>query len=493
VVTFAGGEDEACMLCGFTIAGGSLGIYCYGSSPTLSNCTIDETGGTAIDLRHGSDPVILNCEISGSITNRVIENVVKGIRYDYVQDAIAGASDGNEIVLSPGVYEETLDLLGKNIVVRSEEPNDSNVVGRTIIRGNHWRPAVCVRSGEEQGCVLDGLTISDGNQGVFCDSSTPTIRRCILTANSGAGFYGLDSSATVVDCNIFENQGSGVYVYCGAGTGTPKVMDSRIVSNEGEGIYVERGIVTISGCSVLENKGIGVHGYRNRVLGLENCIIAGNGEHGISGNAARVTNCTIVGNAACGLSGNNARIMNSILWDNLSGQIEDAHGTAEVSYSDVEGGWAGLGNIDINPHFCAAGYWDNGVWIGGDCHLKSAAGRWDAQGNCWVCDAETSPCIDTGNPIYSLGDEPINGGNVRINMGAYGWTVEASKCPAARSLLADVDNSGLVDYYDLEFVVGAWLSGGEGLSGDFDRDGFVDLGDFCVVGADWLCQAGWLP
>ena len=95
----------------------------------------------------------------------------------------------------------------------------------------------------------------------------------------------------------------------------------------------------------------------------------------------------------------------------------------------------GPGNIDADPGFADPGHWDpNGTpdaidddfWVDGDYHLKSQAGRWDAQAKTWVQDSMTSPCIDAGNPASLVGDEPLpNGG--RINMGMYGGTVEASK------------------------------------------------------------------
>jgi hypothetical protein len=67
----------------------------------------------------------------------------------------------------------------------------------------------------------------------------------------------------------------------------------------------------------------------------------------------------------------------------------------------------------------------NAVWIDGDYHLKSQAGRWNPNSESWVMDDVTSPCIDAGDPNMPVGDEPEpNGG--RINMGAYSGTAEAS-------------------------------------------------------------------
>jgi hypothetical protein len=83
--------------------------------------------------------------------------------------------------------------------------------------------------------------------------------------------------------------------------------------------------------------------------------------------------------------------------------------------------------------FCSLGFWarygvpedvSDGLWVSGDYHLRSQAGRWDAL-NPWFQDEITSPCIDAGNPSTPISSEPLpNGG--RINMGAYGGTSQAS-------------------------------------------------------------------
>jgi hypothetical protein len=79
-----------------------------------------------------------------------------------------------------------------------------------------------------------------------------------------------------------------------------------------------------------------------------------------------------------------------------------------------------------NPNLVVTPDYSNVVWIDGDCHLKSQAGRWDAAKKEWMKDDVTSPCIDAGDPASPIADEPQpNGG--RINMGADGGTTEASK------------------------------------------------------------------
>jgi len=46
-----------------------------------------------------------------------------------------------------------------------------------------------------------------------------------------------------------------------------------------------------------------------------------------------------------------------------------------------------------------------------------------------------------------LGDEPNDVNNIRINMGAYGGTAEASISPLAWPLLADMNNDHKVDLH----------------------------------------------
>jgi hypothetical protein len=105
-----------------------------------------------------------------------------------------------------------------------------------------------------------------------------------------------------------------------------------------------------------------------------------------------------------------------------------------VSYSCIQGGYAGTSNIDNDPLFVRIASWEEGdpndpnddIWIPGDYHLKSQAGRYDPNSAAWVLDDVTSPCIDAGDPNSDIGSEPNPHGG-RVNMGAYGRTHQASK------------------------------------------------------------------
>jgi hypothetical protein len=169
---------------------------------------------------------------------------------------------------------------------------------------------------------------------------------------------------------------------------------------------------------------------------ISNCVIAGNLQQGISGGIPTITNCTIVANIGFGISNSNSTVINSIIYYNNAGTgaVQIENNAATVTYSDIQAGWPGQGNIDAVPCFAEPGFWNlNGTlddvsddfWVPGDYHLRSQAGRWHAGSQTWLQDVLSSPCIDAGNPDSDSSAElPPNGD--RINMGAYGGTPQAS-------------------------------------------------------------------
>jgi hypothetical protein len=216
-------------------------------------------------------------------------------------------------------------------------------------------------------------------------------------------------------------------------------------------------------------------------------------------------NCTLYGNSAefgGGIWngwGGSAELTNSILWNNSdiygmtqSAQINDSTGSriSVINYCCLQG-WSGelggIGNFGANPLFVTP---DDG-----DYHLKSAGWRWDIEHRRWHYDEITSPCIDAGNPgspidgeLSNMPDGPSNlwGTNLRINMGCYGGTNEASIPPHGWSLLADINNDGFINSKDFAFLVQSWMKSQNQQPGDLDRNGTVNSADLILLTQDWL-------
>ncbi len=167
-------------------------------------------------------------------------------------------------------------------------------------------------------------------------------------------------------------------------------------------------------------------------------------------------------------------MVNTIVWGN-SGAFSPKQilGCTNVTYSDIEGGYEGKGNIDTDPCFA------------GDYHLKSQAGRWDPYSQSWVKDNVTSPCIDAGDPNSDWTAELWPNGKW-INMGAYGGTPEASMSLSNVGDIADLNNDDLVDCDDMRLFTEKWLNNQVLLPEDLDRNGFVDFTDFAIFADNWL-------
>ena len=122
---------------------------------------------------------------------------------------------------------------------------------------------------------------------------------------------------------------------------------------------------------------------------IVNCTVVNNTSAGgggglfiIASSSAVIINSTIANNIATyGGAGiqigvqSKSKIVNSILWgDKTNGQskeiyISDIVSTIDATYSDIQGGWSGTGNKNVDSLFAGVG----------DYHLKIG-----------------SPCIDTG-------------------------------------------------------------------------------------------------
>lgn len=372
-----------------------------------------------------------------------------------------------------------LDFVGKAITVRSAngaavciidcEGNDSDP-HQGFYFGN----------GEGADSVLDGFTITGGygerGGAIYCWETSPTIRNCILRENTAYNYGGamcLDQSvSTISGCVIEDNRtsrddggnsnGGGLFLTNFSDvTITDCVIRDNTAGNYGGGIQASSSsplIVNsiISGNRTLNYSGAGYNGTGQGIslrTSFVNCLISGNLTEAPNTNGGGVAvnwpsstefiNCTVVGNfgnRGGGISGQwdcQLWVTNCILWNNRGGfgsqlRLEgtvDAPTWVSVEYTNMEGGESGVsvgagstlvwgeGNIENNPLFLTAGYWDdNGT------PLDEEDDFW-VEGNYSL--AIDSLCIDAGDPnfIAEPGDTDLTGRDKVINgivdMGAH--------------------------------------------------------------------------
>jgi parallel beta-helix repeat protein len=305
--------------------------------------------------------------------------------------------------------------------------------------------------------------------GIFLRDSYATISYCLIADNEVADY------------------GGGICCYAGLPTITNCTIVNNRVRNEGGGISLVQGSnpalrrCRITGNAATFRRGGGV-ACRSSFCSLANCLFADNhagpGDGGglwLYRSGVSLSNCTIASNVSESVGGGiysdlcDVLIENSILWGNSTlpspqpnevrvrrrGQedelaIHSWQGRHEgitperdltpvynsfltISYTNLRGGQRGIyifgtpgwlqliwgrGNLQADPLFANA--------AGGDYHLQSQAGRWDPERRTWVEDVATSPCLDAGDPLLPVADEPAPNGGI-LNLGAYGGTREASK------------------------------------------------------------------
>ncbi|MFC1782224.1 right-handed parallel beta-helix repeat-containing protein [Planctomycetota bacterium] len=339
--------DATAVLDGFTIISGNAdgprphnnggGMYNYGSSPSVTNCTFsgnaaDDGGGGGI-YNHSSSPIVTNCTFSGNAA----DDDGGGI-YNYYtcSPTITGcAFSGNFADRDGGgMYER---------------------VSNSILTD----------------CTFRGNSAKGGGGMCIKHDSNPTVTDCVFTGNSARSGGGMlvavvTFNMTVTGCSFIDNS-----AWRGGGMGD-----------------ASSGRITVTNCTFIGNSvehyGGGMYNVNNSPT-VTNCTFTGNSAGGIGGGIHNthygspiVRNCIFWGNIA---SSRGNEIYN-----------QDTNCRTVISYCDVAGGggsgagwdnelgFDGGGNIDADPMFIDPNGFDRIAGTNDD-NLRLQRG---------------SPCIDAG-------------------------------------------------------------------------------------------------
>ncbi len=377
---------------------------------------------------------------------------------------------------------------------------------------------VVTGSGVNGTAVLDGFTIVGGNGsdsdggGISIVSGSPTIRNCSIMANWtdhsgggaavasgqpeftncqftgnsaqwGGGMYNVGANTHLTGCTFSNNAarasgGGGARNESGA---SPVFTDCTFMGNSGNngaGMFNASASPTLTRCTFQSNvanlSGGGIfNGSSNTTL--VGCIFSFNqaGTEGAAvglytGSSLLASGCSLVGNSALGggtvVVGQDTtlNLSNSIIWSNTGIAINQVPPvTVTVTYSDIQGGFAGTGNITADPLMVDPDGPDNIPGNSDDnLHLQSA-----------------SPCIEAGDPAFV----PIPGsttdfdGQPRI-MGCR-VDIGADEYPLGLAHSGDMNAVGGVTTADIPLFVTVLLHGGslvEVCVADINSDGVVN-------------------
>ena len=259
-------------------------------------------------------------------------------------------------------------------------------------------------------CDIENNTAYNSGGGIYCINSQPLFRGCTILENTadngddtgtGGGYFGTFSNSyfagSIFTGNTSDTHGGGIHNIFSSITLEVCILEYN-QAQSGGGIYNEHGIVAIEDSQlysnraegVTEGEGIGGGIFNNQAAPLEirNTLFIDNyatdGAGLFTGHALESTtniiNCTFADNT--NENGNTISILeavtyisDTILWGNNN--TEAISSGATVEYSDVQGGYPGEGNFELDPLFTS------GPW--GAYYLsQESAGQ-----------IQTSPCVSS--------------------------------------------------------------------------------------------------
>ena len=326
---------------------------------------------------------------------------------------LSGDLDGNDLNADGNfiaeVYSDTVGNNAYHVVSGSGVTETAVLDGFTITAGNANQAGGGMYNNQSSPTLAN--VIFSGNQaagggGLFNNYGNPTLTNVTFRGNRavfyGGGMYNGSGGAPVLTNVVFsdnlasQGDGGGLSNYYsnpaltsvifsgnqsiyGAGIGnehgSPTLISVTFSGNQatydGGGMFnIGEGIPLLTNVTFIGNQAAQGGGMNNQLSSnpiLTNVLFSGNQADFGGGifnydSDPTLINVTMSGNQANFPGGgienyccSAPKLINSILWGNSGPQIHDYNGTSApvVTYSDVEGGYAGTGNLDVDPLFLA--------------------------------------------------------------------------------------------------------------------------------------------
>lgn len=317
----------------------NLSIY-YNYRPQISNEFKDTL------YIHSNDPIAGEKLIT--LYARTYRKFFIPTDFSKIQSGIDSSWSGDSLIVSPGVYKENINFIGKNITLGSHYlfNDDTSYVNNTIIDGDNKDNVVKFINGEDSTSALIGFTIKNGTGnnggGIYIDKSSPALRSLKIVNNGwgqGGGIYCSESNSIFFDLLIENNKaigGGGLYLnYSNPKIENVRILNNRADINEGGGISCSHSDPQIINSEIsfnfaYEGGGISCHSSSPQLFDV---LISNNISDAVGGGLCCATNSNpvlsnveIIGNSAYDGAGgiecytnSNPYINNCLISGNIGG------------------------------------------------------------------------------------------------------------------------------------------------------------------------------
>lgn len=357
----------------------------------------------------GSDYAHFPLQGTGVLVNYSGNTILVPADAPTIQIAINESSNGDTVLVSPGIYKENINFAGKKILLTSNYhlTLDTSFISQTIIDGDFKYRVVEFNNNEDNNSILCGFSIQNGSAlnssggGVFCDSANPIIEYCTIKNNSayyyGGGIACFESNPIIKNVSAINN--SATYQYDSRGGGmyfdhsNPIIESAYIYSNYailGGGINFDYSSATIDSTIFDSNEaryGGGLYinfcdsgmVIRNSTILKNTTWSPGGGINCSNYSSPLIENVTIkenyaaAGGAMCADNSSNPHLLNCLIFSNKA--MDD------TEYSFPTGG--------------AFDFFQDCVPIIQNCVIYSNEALYD--GGAITCDINSSPLIVNSN------------------------------------------------------------------------------------------------
>lgn len=325
--------------------------------------------------------------------------------FRHVDDALSIATAGHRVWVAQGVYRPTVRrdpadprsrtfapapgvrLLGGFRGIESTQGDRAGLFRTTVLDGDlgaqgvpndnaynvvrlegngarHWVDGFTIRGGN-----ADSTGLARGGGAIASQLGEKWIRNCILIANRGriGGALLSQISITHVErCTILSNHSTalGGAVWVGSSlTVTDTLFAHNSCDARGGAVYANQGGVDTEGIATTRFQNCV---FRDNRANNGGAVFVGDPNGVVAAGKAAFSGCTFHANTS--LTGGAAvatnmspspaievQLYNSVLWGNRSASGTTLGGApghfTDVRYCVVEGGWAGTGNLSIDPMF----------------------------------------------------------------------------------------------------------------------------------------------